>query len=57
MDEMELLAMAEQLKQTLSGLSDVMKGQVQGLMAEGWTEVQAKEVVVAMMVGALRGQR
>jgi hypothetical protein len=48
LDDADLLAMAEQMNEAIRQMSDLMKGAVTTLMSEGWTEEQAREVVVSV---------
>lgn len=48
MEHNELLAMAEKMNEALRQMSDLMKGAVTTLMSEGWSEDQAREIVVSV---------
>lgn len=48
MDGDELLRMTEEMTTALRQMSDLMKGAVTTLMAEGWSEEQAREITVSV---------
>lgn len=53
-DPNEQLAAAEKLNDAMRDVSDLLNGAVSTLKSEGWTEEQARELIVAQYLAALR---
>ena len=53
-DPNDQLAAAEQLNDAMRGVSDLLNGAVSTLKAEGWSEEQARSLIVAQYLSALR---
>lgn len=49
-----MLQMAAEVNSAVRSMSDVMNGAVSTLIGEGWTEEQARELVVAVFVSGMR---
>lgn len=48
-----MLEMARVMNESLRELSDVMKGSVATLVAEGWPEAESRQLVMAMTINAV----
>lgn len=56
MSPADLMALTGALVEQVRNMSAAMQAAVNQLVTDGWTEAQAREVVVAMMVSGMRGQ-
>lgn len=56
MSPADLMALTGALVEQVRSMSAAMQAAVNQLVEDGWTEAQAREVVVAMMVSGMRGQ-
>lgn len=56
MSPADLMALTGALVEQVRNMSAAMQAAVNQLVEDGWTEAQAREVVVAMMVSGMRGQ-
>ena len=55
-DTDDQMAAAEALNEAMRGMSDLLNGAVSTLVAEGWTDEQARQIVVATyLANAIRG--
>lgn len=48
---------AEEVRKAYGQVSATLNGAVRELMADGWTEPQSRELVVALFVGGVLGRR